>query len=199
MLVTPGTRNENAGSSGSSRRRYGSSQPPMHASTWQRTPAAWAAVAIWVTGSTTPCAYEGAEATTSTVSSAIAAVIADGTARPVVRIDLDEDRAYAEVVRRLVERPVRRRGQHHGRPRRSPARASRAACTASRIDSVPPEVTVPTVPGGPSSRAAASAIRSCSIRSRDGKAVGSRALVDPYAASASRPIASASASPESYT
>ena len=64
-----------------SRAAYGSTQPPMQASTWQRTPAAAAAAAISVTGSTTPWAYDGALATTSTVRSSIAAAIAAGSAR----------------------------------------------------------------------------------------------------------------------
>ncbi len=53
----------------------------MQASTWQRMPAAAAAAAISVTGSTTPWAYDGALATTSTVLSSMAAAIATGSAR----------------------------------------------------------------------------------------------------------------------
>ncbi len=53
----------------------------MHASTWQRTPRAAAAAAISGTGSTTPCAYDGADATTSTVLSSIAAAMAAASAR----------------------------------------------------------------------------------------------------------------------
>jgi hypothetical protein len=76
--VTPGTAKSNAGRSVPSRRRYGSVQPPKHASTWQRTPAAAATAAISPTGSTTPWAYDGAEHATSTVSSRTAAATASG-------------------------------------------------------------------------------------------------------------------------
>ncbi len=81
MLVTPSTANVHGGTARPSRAAYGSTQPPMHASTWQRMPALAAAAAISVTGSTTPWAYDGALATTSTVRSSIAASIAVGTAR----------------------------------------------------------------------------------------------------------------------
>jgi hypothetical protein len=73
----------------------------------------------------------------------------------------------------------------------------RAASTASRIDSVPPEVTDPANPSGASSRPPVSATRSFSIRSSEGKAVGSNPLDAANIASASSPTASASASPES--
>jgi hypothetical protein len=78
-------------------------------------------------------------------------------------------------------------------------RASRAVCTASRIDSVPPDVTVPTTVSGPSSSRAACPTSSFSIRSRLGNAVGSRPLLLAYAATACLPTSSASASPLSYT
>ncbi len=81
MLVTPSTANVHGGIGRPSRAAYGSTQPPMHASTWQRTPRAAAAAAISVTGSTTPWAYDGALATTSTVPSSIAAAIASACAR----------------------------------------------------------------------------------------------------------------------
>ena len=81
--VTPGTAKSNGGTGAPSRRSQGSAQPPKQASTWQRTPAACATAAISVTGSTTPCAYDGAEATTSTVSGRIAAATAAGSGRSV--------------------------------------------------------------------------------------------------------------------
>jgi hypothetical protein len=77
--------------------------------------------------------------------------------------------------------------------------ASRAVCTASRIDSVPPDVTEPTVVGGPSRRSAAIPTSSFSICSRLGNAVGSSPLLLANAAIAVRPISSASSSPLSYT
>lgn len=80
---------------------------------------------------------------------------------------------------------------------RSTGEASRAALTASRIDSVPPDVTVPTVSGGPCSASRAKVTRSRSMRSRLGNAVGSSPFVAPYIASARRPSSSASAMPES--
>ena len=78
-----------------------------------------------------------------------------------------------------------------------PGEPWRAASTASRIDSVPPEVTDPANPSGASSSPPASATRSFSIRSREGKAVGSNPFEAANIASASSPTASASASPES--
>ena len=81
MLVTPSTAKLHGGTGRPSRAAYGSTQPPMHASTWQRTPRRSASAAISVTGSTTPWAYDGALATTSTVRSSIAAAIAAGRAR----------------------------------------------------------------------------------------------------------------------
>lgn len=51
--------------------------------TWQSTPRAEAAAAISATGSTTPWAYEGVEATTSAVRSVSAAAMAAGSARKV--------------------------------------------------------------------------------------------------------------------
>ena len=53
----------------------------MHASTWQSAPAPAASAAISATGSITPCGYCGADATTSTVWSVIAAAIASTSAR----------------------------------------------------------------------------------------------------------------------
>lgn len=55
----------------------------MQASTWQSTPRAEAAAAISATGSVTPWAYEGAEATTSAVRSVSAAAMAAASARKV--------------------------------------------------------------------------------------------------------------------
>ena len=52
MLVTPSTAKVHGGASS----RCGSTQPPMHASTWQRMPRSAASAAISVTGSTTPWA-----------------------------------------------------------------------------------------------------------------------------------------------
>ncbi len=73
--------------------------------------------------------------------------------------------------------------------RTTSGRASRAPCTASSTDSVPPEVTVPTTVPGASSSRAAKPTSSFSIRSRLGNAVGSSPLVAakaPTAALASR-------------
>jgi hypothetical protein len=74
---------------------------------------------------------------------------------------------------------------------------SRAACTASSTDSVPPEVTVPTAVAGASSRSHANPTSSFSIASRLGNDVGSRPLDAAYAATASRPMRSTSVRPES--
>ena len=62
---------------------------------------------------------------------------------------------------------------------------------------MPPDVTVPTAPSGASSRAQANPTSSFSIVSSEGNAVGSSALEPAYAATASRPIRSTSASPPS--
>jgi hypothetical protein len=82
--VTPSTANVHGGTGRPRRAAYGSTQPPMQASTWQRRPRAAASAASSVTGSTTPCAYDGALATTSTVrsrSASTAAAVATGSAR----------------------------------------------------------------------------------------------------------------------
>ena len=145
MLVTPGDREVHGGTSAPSRSAHGSTQPPMHASTWQRTPRASAAAAISATGSITPCAYDGAEATTSTRR-----VVVDrrGHGRGVGahgdRVDGDADPARPRSSAPPCGTP---RAPSSARPSRGsamPGGASRAACTASRIDSVPPDVTVPT-------------------------------------------------------
>jgi hypothetical protein len=78
-------------------------------------------------------------------------------------------------------------------------RASRAACTASSTDSVPPEVTVPTASAGASSRSQPNPTRSFSMVSRLGNAVGSRPLEPAYRATAVRPMRSTSGRPEAYT
>src|SRR4051794_16745644 len=62
--VTPRTAKSRGGPGPPSRRRNGRTNPPKHASTWQRTPASAATAAMAATGSTTPCAYEGAEQAT---------------------------------------------------------------------------------------------------------------------------------------
>ena len=62
------------------------------------------------------------------------------------------------------------------RGRTTSGRLSRAPWTASRIDSVPPDVTVPTAEAGASSRPQAKPTSSFSICSSDGNAVGSSAL-----------------------
>ena len=76
-------------------------------------------------------------------------------------------------------------------------RESRAACTASSTDSVPPDVTEPTAVGGAESRSHAKPTSSFSMVSRLGNDVGSRPLDAAYAATASRPSRSTSGSPES--
>ena len=79
--VTPSTANVHGGTARPRRAAYGSTQPPMHASTWQRTPRSCAAAASSAIGSTTPWAYDGADPTTSTVLSSMAAAIAAASAR----------------------------------------------------------------------------------------------------------------------
>ncbi len=87
MLVTPGTRKSHGGTSCPRRSAHGSTQPPMHASTWNRRPRRSVSAAIASTGSITPCAYDGADAATSTTRSpyvSIAAVMATASARLVI-------------------------------------------------------------------------------------------------------------------
>ena len=79
MLVTPSTAKVHSGTPST----QGSTQPPLQASTWQRIPRAAASAATSATGSRTPCAYDGAETTSSTVESVTAAAIASGAARKV--------------------------------------------------------------------------------------------------------------------
>jgi hypothetical protein len=79
--VTPSTANVHGGTGRPSRAAYGSTHPPMHASTWQRMPRDAASAASSGIGSTTPCAYDGAEPTTSTVDPSTAAAVAATSAR----------------------------------------------------------------------------------------------------------------------
>ncbi len=67
----------------------------------------------------------------------------------------------------------------HGRLRRA---RSRSAATATRIDSVPPEVSAPTVDGGPWNSAAAAWVTSASMRRRLWKAIGLSRLPLAYMA-----------------
>ena len=170
----------------------------MHASTCIRTPRSSAAAAIGAIGSRTPCAYDGALATTSTVESSIAAAIAAGSARNVsgstgTSILRSPNRCAAlwnaacAVVGSTIDGEV------------ISGWASRAASTASRHDSVPPDVTEPTTPGTSPSNAEASATRSFSMRSKLGNAVGSRPLAEDASACAAAPRESTSDSPLSYT
>ena len=192
MLVTPSTAKVHAGTSS----RCGSTQPPMQASTWQRMPRAAARAATSATGSTTPWAYEGAEATTRTVVSSTAPAIAVGSARRVTGSTSTTTARTPRYFAALRKAACAEAGSTMlgdgtcGAP-------SRAASTASRIDSVPPEVAEPANPSGASRSAPAAATRSFSICCSDGKAVGSSPFDEAYIASASRPRASASASPES--
>ena len=79
--VTPSTANVHGPTGRPNRAAYGSTHPPMHASTWQRMPRDAASAASSWTGSTTPCAYDGAEPTTSTVDASMAAAVAATSAR----------------------------------------------------------------------------------------------------------------------
>ena len=79
--VTPSTENDHGGTGRPSRSAYGSTHPPMHASTWQRMPRSAAIAASSGMGSITPCAYDGAEPTTRTVEASTAAVMAGTSAR----------------------------------------------------------------------------------------------------------------------
>ena len=90
----------------------------MHASTWQRMPRSAAAAATGGTGSITPCAYDGAETTTSTVRSGASSIGGDhrGRVGAEVRADRDDDGLDAEVVRGLEERRVHGARNHHPRP-----------------------------------------------------------------------------------
>ena len=83
----------------------------MQASTWQLMSRSAASAAISATGSMTPCGYCGAEATTRTVLSSMAAAIASTSARQ-SGSHWDPAALEAEVVGALLERGVGRGGQH---------------------------------------------------------------------------------------
>ena len=174
----------------------------MQASTWHSTPRRAAAAATSATGSTTPCAYEGAETTTSAVRSLTAAArsAARGRKLPGSTPTLTTRRpnrcaalwkAACAVTGRTIS------GAVTPRVRRA---CSRAVSTASRQLSVPPLVNVPAVvPSRPPRRAAACPTTSFSSVTTLGKAVMSRPLTPATAACAAAASASRPASPESYT
>jgi hypothetical protein len=76
-------------------------------------------------------------------------------------------------------------------------RASRAALTANRSDSVPPLVTLPTTVGGADSSRAVAATTAFSVASSDGNAVGSSPLTFADSACADAARVSTSRRPES--
>ena len=110
-------------------------------------------------GSITPCGYDGAEPTRSTVRSSIAAAMALASARmsaPTGTLTASTPRqcaalsnaAWAEVGRTMRGAVI--------------AARSRCALTASMIDSVPPLVTTPPTSSSPPSRSAVMATISAS-------------------------------------
>ena len=84
----------------------------MQASTWQSTPRAAAAAAISATGSITPWAYEGAEATTSAVRSVERGGHGGRVGAEGDGVDGDDDRFDAQVGGGLVEGGVGGGRQH---------------------------------------------------------------------------------------
>src|SRR4029077_12492626 len=81
MLVTPGTEKFQGGTVSPSLAMEVSVPPPMQASTWQLMSRRAASAAISGIGSITPCGYCGADPTSNTVLSSMAASIAAASAR----------------------------------------------------------------------------------------------------------------------
>ena len=141
---TPSTRKSHGGTSRPSSSANGSTNPPMHASTWQLASTVAASAAISGIGSTTPCGYCGAEPTTSTVFGPTAAAMASTSAVQSSRTGVVTTRmpnrwadlwnAAWALSARTISGAVTPRSM---RPR------SRAARTAHWIDSVPPLVRNP--------------------------------------------------------
>ena len=174
MLVTPSTARSHGGADhacGCSRAANGRTKPPMHASTWHDAPASAAIAAISVTGSTTPCGYWGAEATTRAVRSEMASAIASrsGVQSPVTSTTrVRSPNRWAPLWKAawaLVASTI-----SGSLTPRSARALSRAASTAHRMLSVPPLVTKPAVPSGPWSRSAVQAQSSDWMVPSDGKA-----------------------------
>ena len=180
MLVTPSTPRSHGGEphrSGSSMAAKGSTKPPMQASTWQEAPTELAMADISATGSTTPCGYCGAEATTRAVRSDTASANAfrsgvrsarTGTTRV---CSPNRWAALWNAAWALSASTI----SGSWRPRSDRAR-SRAASTAHRMLSVPPLVTKPAAPSGPCRRSAVQAHRSDWMAASDGKAAVFRAF-----------------------
>ena len=142
--MTPSTANVHGGWSGSESRRWGSTQPPMQASTWQRTRLPRrCGDRLDRVDDAVGVGRRGGDDEDGAVVDGRRHRLGVGAFRH--GVDVDEDGLDAEPVRGLVEGRVRRRRQDHPGCR-DVGRASRAASTASRIDSVPPEVTTPANP-----------------------------------------------------
>ena len=201
--MTPGIISPIGGSPSASRMN-GTVQPPMHASTWQRTSRSAAAAAIGSMGSTIPWAYEGAETTTRAVRSSIAATIASTSAANVTgSIGTDtsstSNRWQALTKAGCTEDGATSVGWPCGCPTFARHR-SRAPRTARAHDSVPPLVIVPTSSGLPlPSTLRAAATRSFSTAAKLGKAVGSKPLTCSDRANARSPRSSRSSRSGSYT
>lgn len=150
----------------------------MQASTWQSTPRAAAAAAASATGSMTPCAYEGAETTTSAVRPVSAAATSaartrwvPGSTGTVTARSPKSAAALWKAACAVSGRSIS--GALTPRVRRA---CSRAVSTARRQLSVPPLVKVPAVAAVPPSGRAAAPTRSFSSATTLGKAVMSRPL-----------------------
>jgi hypothetical protein len=127
----------------------------MHASVWKFAPHSEASAARSGIGSITPCGYCGAESTMSTVFAVISAAIASTSARQSARTGTDRTsppnecpalwNAACALLATTISGFVIPRSI---RPR------SRAASTAMRMLSVPPDVMKPAVAASPWSRSA---------------------------------------------
>ncbi len=115
--MTPSTAKVHGGTARPSRAAYGSTQPPMHASTWQRMPRA-AAMRRELGDRVDDAVRVGRRARDHQdrpVARLVDRRLGGGHVGGEVGADRHEHRLHAEVVRGLVERRVRGRGQHHAR------------------------------------------------------------------------------------
>ena len=180
MLVTPSTARSQGGeaqASGSSMLAKGRTKPPMQASTWQLAPTPAANSAISATGSTTPCGYWGAEATTRAVLGPTASAMASrSTVQSSVTGTIRVRRPKRWAPLWNAAWALSARTISGSATERSARARSLAASTAHRMLSVPPLVRNPAVSGGPWRRSAVHPQSSDWISPRDGKAEVLRAF-----------------------
>ena len=155
----------------------GRTNPPMQASTWQLAPTESANPAISATGSTTPCGYWGADATTRAVDGPTASATASTSAVQSSVTGTTRVRSPNRWAALWNAAWALRASTISGSTTpRSAAARSRAASTAHRMLSVPPLVRNPAASGGPWRRSAVQAQSSAWISPSEGKAAVLRAF-----------------------